>query len=731
MEGIPTGVEFLDSGAEGFYRTKPYLVFGASGTGKSIFGLQFVHAGLERGEGALYVCREKAEDLIQQGERLGLGLVAHAENERLVVLEYDADFREIVTRQGPEAVLEELRGQLGDLAVRRVVFDPVDAFFSSLDDEALLRGQLRAVVGHAERLGWTPLLLSDDVSVARQPFVMRVFSEVCWGVFELRRSEGDAAHHELLVYKMRNVSLERSRFEYRIGEGGIRSLSAQPAAAAKRPSFARFRPGARGEGAGPAPDAEPRRRRDDAADLAEPGSEVGAGASASSPAAEPALPPAPSGGVREAPADSLDLLDDADLEALERAAETRVAPVRAPSRAASPAKSAESPRAVALLADASAPLRAEIARVLGRRWQVLEASDGRDALDLAARAHPDLLVAGFSLARLNGIGLCRILREQGVEVPLVIVSARGAPPAEGARALLAGADAALGVPFDATALAGTLRELLRRRAPGSVHWPVFEPAAAAARVGPRRWPGEAFEQELASLARCAREADLPLCLLGYEFRFVGQKERAFVDLFVERLTHAVRGEDHVSRLGEDRVVLVLVDCDEGGARAVVSRVHEFMSGEAAAFLGEKSVKPKALYRMLTLQPDPLEDDAAESPCLERLFKLRPRLIEEDLPDRPGEPVEKYPLLEAVFHALGEDRASFASPLDGSSHAIESEGAVRAVSVGDHRYETQDPGAESQAGFRAARGARIIWVLEVSGRVVARIEDGRVFRGREA
>ena len=50
MDGIPTGVDFIDSGADGFYRSKPYLVFGASGTGKSIMGLQYVTAGLERGD---------------------------------------------------------------------------------------------------------------------------------------------------------------------------------------------------------------------------------------------------------------------------------------------------------------------------------------------------------------------------------------------------------------------------------------------------------------------------------------------------------------------------------------------------------------------------------------------------------------------------------------------------------------------------------------------------------
>ena len=70
MDCIPSGVDFLDQATGGFHRKKPYFVLGASGTGKSILGLQYVTAGLSRGEGALYVCRERAEDLIEGGAQL-------------------------------------------------------------------------------------------------------------------------------------------------------------------------------------------------------------------------------------------------------------------------------------------------------------------------------------------------------------------------------------------------------------------------------------------------------------------------------------------------------------------------------------------------------------------------------------------------------------------------------------------------------------------------------------
>jgi hypothetical protein len=180
-------------------------------------------------------------------------------------------------------------------------------------------------------------------------------------------------------------------------------------------------------------------------------------------------------------------------------------------------------------------------------------------------------------------------------------------------------------------------------------------------------------------------------------------------------------------------VSVLVDADHDGARSVVQRVHEQMAAVADAFSGKVRVKPKALFRLLAVQPHRLDGEGPQQDLLARLFEQPARVIEEDLVDRPGEPMEKYPLLEAVFGALGEDVDTCISPLDGASHPIRDEGCVRSVSVGEFLYRTQDPEEESPEGFRAGSGARIVWVepLGTPGRPVARIEEGRVFRGREA
>ncbi|MCP5058949.1 MAG: response regulator [bacterium] len=708
MEGIPTGIDFLDAGADGFFRAKPYMAFGGSGSGKSIFGLQYAHAGLVAGENALYVCREKADDLIQQGERIGFPLGQYVDNDQLVLLEYDEGFREIVARSGPEAVLIELQAEVESLGIRRVILDPIDPFFSSMDDETILRSELRMLTSRFEEMGWSPLMLCD-AGVMQQRFVLRVFSEICWGLFELQRGgESDSPDHSLLVYKMRNVQLEKSRFDFRIGESGISSGAAAPAGA--RRGFARFR---RAEAPVTPPPV-----------VVKP---------------TPPSPPPPSPPVRKRAkpsperAGEMDLLDDAALDEIERLARDRrtgdEVALEPPTPEARPALSA-----TVLVIESDEDARRAMLHACGSKVEVVEAADGVSGLRVAAETCPDLIVMGARMPRLNGIGLCRILRESGVAVPVVMLCSSHAGPGEAPRSLAAGADAALPKPVDERSLRATMVSLLRERPPGSERWPKIDTEMAPRMLMPRNLAPEDLEAMIARVRSWAEDAGVPVSLVGYEFRFVEGSSNAFMEQFRDVLAECIRAEDFIADLGDRRLLALLVDADKEGAQAAIRRVHEEMANAAESFMGSHAVKPKALCRLLTLQPDRLADDAIEPPYVDRLYEEEAWLIEEDTNDRPGEPVEKYPLIEAVFHALSGEMALLTSPLDGEVHPI-SQGTdgVREAAVDGHRYRLQDEAEETPAGFRARSGARIVWVetLDDVPRVIARVEEGRVFRGKEA
>jgi len=56
-------------------------------------------------------------------------------------------------------------------------------------------------------------------------------------------------------------------------------------------------------------------------------------------------------------------------------------------------------------------------------YQVLEAADGNEAIDVADRDKPDLILMDISLPAIDGIKATRELRNRAQKIPIIIVSA--------------------------------------------------------------------------------------------------------------------------------------------------------------------------------------------------------------------------------------------------------------------------------------------------------------------
>ncbi|MDT0611607.1 two-component system response regulator CseB [Streptomyces lancefieldiae] len=114
-------------------------------------------------------------------------------------------------------------------------------------------------------------------------------------------------------------------------------------------------------------------------------------------------------------------------------------------------------------------------------YTVSVAGDGLTGLEVFQRERLDLLILDVMLPHLDGIGLCRRIREES-QVPILMMSARGDSPAV-VSGLEAGADDYVVKPVDTAVLVARIRTLLRRAA--------YSPAADAgapptpyARTGP-------------------------------------------------------------------------------------------------------------------------------------------------------------------------------------------------------------------------------------------------------
>lgn len=93
-------------------------------------------------------------------------------------------------------------------------------------------------------------------------------------------------------------------------------------------------------------------------------------------------------------------------------------------------------------------------------YKVFTASNGIEALDSARKNRPDLIVLDLMLPGMNGLDVCRTLREES-DVPIIMLTARSTDD-DKLTGLETGADDYVTKPFSPRELAARVRVVLRR-----------------------------------------------------------------------------------------------------------------------------------------------------------------------------------------------------------------------------------------------------------------------------
>ena len=115
-----------------------------------------------------------------------------------------------------------------------------------------------------------------------------------------------------------------------------------------------------------------------------------------------------------------------------------------------------------LVVDDDAPILRMLERTLSAEgYDVRTAADGGSALAAVEREVPDLVVLDVSMPGLGGLDVCRRLRNKGLALPILLLTARDAV-SDRVAGLDAGADDYLVKPFAAEELLARVRALRRR-----------------------------------------------------------------------------------------------------------------------------------------------------------------------------------------------------------------------------------------------------------------------------
>ena len=230
MERVKTGIPGMDEILNGgIPRRNVVLLSGGPGTGKTIFGQQFLFYGLQNGEPGVLVALEEhpAQIKVNMGqfgwdvrpyEERGTfaivdaftgGIGEYAKRERYVVRD-PTDVRMLV---------DVLRDAVRDLRAERVVIDSVTSLY--LTKPVVARSTVMQLKRVLSGLGCTSILVSQ-VSVTERGFGGPGVEHAADGIIRLDLDEYNGElYRSLIVWKMRGTAHSMRRHPFEITDRGI------------------------------------------------------------------------------------------------------------------------------------------------------------------------------------------------------------------------------------------------------------------------------------------------------------------------------------------------------------------------------------------------------------------------------------------------------------------------------------------------------------------------------
>jgi KaiC/GvpD/RAD55 family RecA-like ATPase len=200
---VSTGVEGLDSILSGgLTERSTVLVSGNPGTGKSIFGIQYLYTGAIRAA-ATAVGFEGFEDLVDDGE--------------IVVLDKREMLRETDFSTAVDRLLETVEGGEFD----RLVLDSLSMFQLFFEDEHQKRTYLLKFSDILKANGLTSLLIAEQGAVFPDTEVGLENFLTDGNVYFIQTPTESGVTRYVWVAKMRKQDIDTDIFPMEIGQGGI------------------------------------------------------------------------------------------------------------------------------------------------------------------------------------------------------------------------------------------------------------------------------------------------------------------------------------------------------------------------------------------------------------------------------------------------------------------------------------------------------------------------------
>jgi circadian clock protein KaiC len=224
----PTGIEGLDEiTGGGLPRSRPTLVCGAAGCGKTLLAIEFLVRGATQYDepGVFMAFEETAADLTQNVRSLGFDLDDLQKKKKLVV-----DFVRVERSEIEETGEYDLEGlfirlahAIDSIGAKRVVLDTIESLFSGFSNEGILRAELRRLFLWLKERGMTAVITGERGEGSLTRHGLEEYISDCVILLDHRVID-QISTRRLRIVKYRGTSHFTNEYPFLIGEDGINLL---------------------------------------------------------------------------------------------------------------------------------------------------------------------------------------------------------------------------------------------------------------------------------------------------------------------------------------------------------------------------------------------------------------------------------------------------------------------------------------------------------------------------
>ncbi len=228
LEKCPTGITGLDKITKGgLPRGRPTLICGSAGCGKTLFAMEFLMRGaLDYGEpGVFMTFEETPEDLAKNFISLGFDL--HDLMSRgLIATDYVHIERSEIEETGEydlEGLFIRLGNAIDSIGAKRVVLDTIEALFSELPNDTILRAELRRLFHWLKDRGVTAVVTGESGDKTLTRYGLEEYVADCVILLDFRIEE-QISTRRLRIVKYRGSSHGSDEYPFLIDESGLSIL---------------------------------------------------------------------------------------------------------------------------------------------------------------------------------------------------------------------------------------------------------------------------------------------------------------------------------------------------------------------------------------------------------------------------------------------------------------------------------------------------------------------------